>query len=258
MNDLTQAQHWLSQAANMLQKALQTNVLTNIERDLVLAKLANAYDIIRAAQTASPAIATPASAHDSDPAKPAHNMDSAAGDVLLAAADDLLGEIELDIADEPRHVAQPEPQPKPLPEPQPEPQPEPEPQPVPEPEPYSTHATQQAIEPTPPETIADRFRVEHKSINEQMGQANVASTIASHLQSKPIADIGKAIGLGDKHVFIKELFGGSPELYASTINKLNRFDDLNSAIIYLQENFTWSSDNPAAMQLIELVRRKYL
>ena len=87
---------------------------------------------------------------------------------------------------------------------------------------------------------------------------NGKKDIASVLKSKPISDLTKAIGINDKFLFTKELFGGNAEVYAKTIKKLNDFDNINDAIIFIQDNFSWDDGNEAADQLIELVRRKLL
>lgn len=234
------------EAASLLDRAQRAHVFMGIERDIVLGKLARAYELVAAASTVSPlarlggeAPSVDAPSPRREAVVPAPQPDVVADveprpeppvqeqptptrtqpdpdELALAAADDLLMEIE---ADEPQMPAP---------------------------------SRQQA------EIVSDRFRSRAVSINEQLGGAHAAPSRASKLQNRPIDDLGKSIGLNDKHVFIKELFDGSPERYAATINRLNHFDDLNSAIIFLQESFCWPDDSQAAMQFIDLVRRKFL
>ena len=79
----------------------------------------------------------------------------------------------------------------------------------------------------------------------------------SKLQNKPITDLAKAIGINDKFLFIKELFGGDSDLYNQTIKHLNHFTDLNEAIIYLQENFTGTQPMRLPLYLLTWFEENY-
>jgi hypothetical protein len=82
--------------------------------------------------------------------------------------------------------------------------------------------------------------------------------VASKLQGKAIEDLTKEIGVHDRFMFIKELFNGDIKSYEETIRKVNQFDDIAEALIYIQENFNWNENNKAANKFTELVRRKLL
>lgn len=113
------------------------------------------------------------------------------------------------------------------------------------------------IQPQPQgEILADKFKDSRKFRNESIG--SVKKDVASKMQNKPITDLTKSIGINDKFLYTKELFGGNAELYKNTIKALNEFTDINNALIYVQENFHWDENNEAASQLLELVRRKLL
>lgn len=105
-------------------------------------------------------------------------------------------------------------------------------------------------------TLAEKFQGKKKFRNEMLGGGK--KDMASHLKNKPIADLTKAIGINDKFLFTKELFNGNAELYSKSIRQLNSYTDINDALIYIQENFSWDENNEAANQLIDLVRRKLL
>jgi len=104
--------------------------------------------------------------------------------------------------------------------------------------------------------LAEKFQGKKKFRNEAFGVGK--KDMASKLQNKPIQDLTKAIGINDKFLFTKELFNGNAELYAKTILKLNEFTDINDALFFVQDNFSWDDKNEAANQLMELVRRKLL
>ncbi|MDX9846613.1 MAG: hypothetical protein RBT74_06505 [Tenuifilaceae bacterium] len=105
-------------------------------------------------------------------------------------------------------------------------------------------------------TLGEMYQGKRKFRNEVLGAGK--KDMSSVIQNKPIADLTKAIGINDKFLFTKELFNGNAELYSKSIKQLNSFDNINDALIYIQENFSWDDHNEAANQLIELVRRKLL
>ncbi|MDY0255281.1 MAG: hypothetical protein RBR30_12860 [Tenuifilaceae bacterium] len=104
--------------------------------------------------------------------------------------------------------------------------------------------------------LGEKFQGKKKFRNEILGSGK--KDMASHLKNKPISDLTKAIGINDKFLFTKELFNGNAELYANSIKQLNSYTNINDALIYIQENFSWDESNEAANQLIDLVRRKLL
>lgn len=106
------------------------------------------------------------------------------------------------------------------------------------------------------EILVDKYQGKRKFRNENMSVGK--KDMSTKLQNKPILDLTKSIGINDKFMFTKELFHGNAGLYSKTIIKLNEFTDINDALFYIQENFTWDSKNEAASQLIELVRRKLM
>lgn len=104
--------------------------------------------------------------------------------------------------------------------------------------------------------LGEKFQGKKKFRNEILSSGK--KDVASYLKNKPISDLTKAIGINDKFLFTKELFNGNAELYANSIKQLNSYTDINDALIYIQENFSWDESNEAANQLIDLVRRKLL
>lgn len=71
-----------------------------------------------------------------------------------------------------------------------------------------------------------------------------------------ITDLRKAIGINDKFLMIKDLFGGNAAQYEATIDTLNKFDDLDDCMIYIVENFSWNPDSEGAKLLVSLIERK--
>ena len=97
----------------------------------------------------------------------------------------------------------------------------------------------------------------HKSFLNEVIQPNRQADLASKLQQKKVSDLNRAISFNDKFLFIKELFKGDAQAYEDTIAKLNSFDTLDKALIYIQDNHSWDATSEAANHLVELLQRKY-
>ncbi len=108
------------------------------------------------------------------------------------------------------------------------------------------------------ESLAEKFQGKSKFMTDSLSNQIKTKPVASKLQDKPIFDLTKEIGVHDKFSFIKELFDGDSKLYEDTINKVNQFNDIAEALIYIQENFSWNENNKAANKFIDLIRRKLL
>ena len=108
------------------------------------------------------------------------------------------------------------------------------------------------------ESLAEKLQGNSKSMTDSLSKQFKDKPVASVLQEKPISDLTKEIGVHDKFLFIKELFDGNSKSYEDTLNKVNQFNDIAEALIYIQENFSWNENNKAANKFIELIRRKLL
>lgn len=90
-----------------------------------------------------------------------------------------------------------------------------------------------------------------KTLAEQMTQDDAPTTPFNRIK-----DLRSAIGLNDKFLMIRDLFGGDAERYEATIDTLDEFEDLDECIIYIVENFRWNPDLEASKLLILLIERK--
>ncbi|MFA6336334.1 MAG: hypothetical protein WCX48_12440 [Bacteroidales bacterium] len=82
-------------------------------------------------------------------------------------------------------------------------------------------------------------------------------TPLNSLLAPPLSDISSAIGLNDRFLFTRELFGSNPKLFFETLQEINRAGSLDSALNYLQEKFSWDPESEAAAAFLLLVRRRY-
>lgn len=95
-----------------------------------------------------------------------------------------------------------------------------------------------------------------RSLNEKF--ARFSGDVSDRVKLSPLSDIKSGIGLGDRFLYIRELFGGSNDLFEETIKKLNDLDSMERALHYLDENFNWNAENPTVITFLNVVRRKYL
>ena len=177
--------------------------------------------------------------------------------------------------------AEPEPEFESEPEPESELEPESEPEselesesvptaPTPVPEPESKPRTS-AFDPSSDDTdrrteggmpIASAGAVLGEVINPRV--QTLADTIAPPrdmaseiLHNEPITDLRQAIGLNDKFLLIRDLFGGDGAAFERAIETLNGFDDLDDCMIFIAEHYAWNPNSDGAKLLMELLERKF-
>lgn len=81
---------------------------------------------------------------------------------------------------------------------------------------------------------------------------------ASELRrSEPVTDLRKAIGINDKFLLIRDLFGGDGEAYEQAIGTLNDCADFDDCMIYIAENYAWNPNSDGVKLLMELLERKF-
>ena len=76
-------------------------------------------------------------------------------------------------------------------------------------------------------------------------------------EATPITSLRSAIGVADKFMFVRELFGGNDEAYEAAITALESQPSFDDCIIYISENYVWAPNNEATKLMMELLQRKY-
>lgn len=77
------------------------------------------------------------------------------------------------------------------------------------------------------------------------------------LHNESITDLRQAIGLNDKFLLIRDLFGGDGAAFERAIETLNGFDDLDDCMIFIAEHYAWNPNSDGAKLLMELLERKF-
>lgn len=73
----------------------------------------------------------------------------------------------------------------------------------------------------------------------------------------PIDDIRKAISLGDRFLFQRELFQGDGEKMNKTIDSLNKLTSLDEAFAFINKKFDWDKESQAYELFTNILKRRY-
>lgn len=107
--------------------------------------------------------------------------------------------------------------------------------------------------------IGEQFASNKTSLNEVLAQKQQQQEdISSIMNKKPIADIKSVIGIGDRFLFIRELFNGNSDVFDETISYLNSLSSFEEASSYLFNKFSWNESQDTVSRFINIVKRKYL
>ncbi len=109
-----------------------------------------------------------------------------------------------------------------------------------------------------PATLADKYRGDKKFINESLAGDRKTQDVSSKIQSKPIRNIGSALGINDRFKLINELFKGDKESFQKTIDILDGASNFNEAFSYINSSFDWDMEDESVQLLLDLVRRKFI
>lgn len=104
--------------------------------------------------------------------------------------------------------------------------------------------------------LADQFSDMPESFNQKLGNLKHDEGVIDMLKSKPVSNLGEAIGINDKFLFIREIFNGSLESYNATISRLETASTLDEAREIIG-GLTGKMENEAVKQLTDLLKRKF-
>lgn len=90
------------------------------------------------------------------------------------------------------------------------------------------------------------------TIEEQCTISHASGTLAPHVE-----DIRRAISIGDRFLFQKELFAGNGELFNQTIDALNKLSSLDEAMDYVNSRFNWDKESQAYELFVNILKRRW-
>lgn len=77
------------------------------------------------------------------------------------------------------------------------------------------------------------------------------------VQNDRVNSLRNAIGINDRFILIRDLFGGDGDVYDRVIEQLDSFDDFNECLVYMSE-YRWNPNSDGARLLMDLITRKLL
>lgn len=106
------------------------------------------------------------------------------------------------------------------------------------------------------------IKEEKQSINEKLASPREPETLLDKLnQSTSRVSIKKNIGLNQRIMFTKELFGGKQELFNAALDKIDELSSYQEALKHIMEDFAkvgnWNLESDEVMEFMELVERKF-
>ncbi len=127
-----------------------------------------------------------------------------------------------------------------------------EPEPVVEPEPIVEPEPESVAEPEPvKEEPAKEEPAKEEPVQEEQASPNAA------LYGKAVDDIRKAISLGDRFLYQRELFGQNAELMQKTLTELNELGSYEEAIQYIGKHFQWDTESSTYQQFLVTLHRRF-
>ena len=108
-------------------------------------------------------------------------------------------------------------------------------------------------EPLIGEKIENEPTQKAQSLNDTIGeQKSPESTITSG----SITSLRAAIGLNDRFLFIREIFGNNTDKYNTIIDHLDKLETIQQAVDYLKANLTLQK-NETSMKFVDLLKRRF-
>jgi len=100
--------------------------------------------------------------------------------------------------------------------------------------------------------VAESFHKE-RSLNEVMAENKSAEP---KLTSGPITSLRASIGLNDRFLFIREIFGNNAEKYNTVIDQLDKLETIQQAVEYLKSTLSLEK-NATSMKFVDLLKRRF-
>lgn len=150
---------------------------------------------------------------------------------------------------------------------------EPTPAPIEEPEKPEPQKEEQHIESATvaPVSVAERIAAAQADAQGQQvlgevigaGTTTLAEAVAASqpivqtVQNDRVNSLRNALGINDRFILIRDLFGGDGEAFERAIDELDAFEDFNECLVYMSA-YRWNPNCDGARMLMDLVTRKLL
>ncbi|MGD1889169.1 MAG: hypothetical protein ACFB15_00970 [Cyclobacteriaceae bacterium] len=101
-----------------------------------------------------------------------------------------------------------------------------------------------------------------RTLHDYLSEQSLQSTTLADIQRKnKISSIREHIGVNQRYMFIRELFGNNPQEYQQAISELDKRDSYVEAFNFLRHEFAqkyrWKMDSEEVVELLEIVSKRY-
>lgn len=105
-------------------------------------------------------------------------------------------------------------------------------------------------------TISEKIGNGGDTLADVLARQSQVPDMAEKLGSGKVAELRKSIGLNDKFLMIKEIFGNDTDAYNAAVDSLEQFTNLDDAMLYIHETYSWDPNSEAVKLLVDLLTRK--
>lgn len=108
-------------------------------------------------------------------------------------------------------------------------------------------------EPLLGKTVESESAQKAQSLNDTIGEHKSPE---STITSGSITSLRASIGLNDRFLFIREIFGNNTDKYNTVIDHLDKLETIQQAVDYLKANLTLQK-NETSMKFVDLLKRRF-
>jgi hypothetical protein len=106
-------------------------------------------------------------------------------------------------------------------------------------------------------TIGETLGADKKSVHDLMS-ATREPKVQNKLIGKPINNLIKGLGINDRFLFQRELFGGDGKLMQHTLEQINTLSSLEEAYSFISANFSWDAEGKVTQSFYNYIKRKFI
>ncbi|GEM_PF-5329055 len=107
-----------------------------------------------------------------------------------------------------------------------------------------------------PKSVTDQYQ-QTNTLNDIIANMNSKIDIQSIITKQPIEDLNKAFGVNDKFRFSKILFNNNIQDFNNTIWEINLLNNLDEAIMYISEKYSWNAEDETVQEFILMLQRRF-
>jgi len=97
------------------------------------------------------------------------------------------------------------------------------------------------------------------TLYDQLSSGETKSTLADNFQKRKIAKLRDSLSINQKFMFTKILFNGDFDIFNQAIERIDRMDNLQQALNYLQQDYPeWDNESEEFMEFHMMVQKRFL